>query len=474
MVQKSNNQGRKKAMIIAISEYDNFPNLEFVKNDGEMMFKTLKKVGFDIPARRKIIGKVDHYTMTKSIKEFFRGDDVKSNDTLLLYYSGHGVPHSKNDYYFVTSETRSDKPDLDGYSYDELSKISRNSNSTKIVKIIDCCYSGALGIPSKGDEKSKALIGKRKFENSFEQEGEGRYVLASSLGSQESFSVKDKSCSVFTYHVNQGLNGSEPSAVDEHGYITPYSLGKYVYKKMLDFAKDQRPTRKVDGSGDIFLAEYKKFAKSKDKEVMDADSLEKMVRKIVEEKIGTKKDQSSLESIVEEVVQKQMSKGKNKTKQKTKKAKKENPEDSTESTQIIKELLERFEERLKDGDNDSKEESEFSDAFKTKKNQPPKTPSVFNPTGNWNFSINNMTGSIGQVQFNNIGEFYVDLLEQALNQRSSISGIWQFDPQTQVLTLQGMLNGTLPWNYAIKIHNYSTDQFSGYTPDGFQISFSKI
>ena len=41
---QTNNQGRKKAMIIAISEYDNFPNLEFVKKDGEMMYKLWRKL----------------------------------------------------------------------------------------------------------------------------------------------------------------------------------------------------------------------------------------------------------------------------------------------------------------------------------------------------------------------------------------------------------------------------------------------
>ncbi|MDH3341962.1 MAG: caspase family protein [Nitrosopumilus sp.] len=474
---QTNNQGRKKAMIIAISEYDNFPNLEFVKNDGEMMYKTLKKIGFEISDERKMIGKVDHDTMTKSIKEFFRGDDVKSSDTLLLYYSGHGVPHSRNDYYFVTSETRSDKPDVEGYSYDELSKISRNSNSTKIVKIIDCCYSGALGIASKGDEKSKALIGKRKIEKSFEQEGEGRFVLASSLGSQESFSVKDKTCSVFTYHINQGLNGSEPLAVDEHGYITPYSLGKYVYKKMIDFAKDQRPTRKVDGSGDIFLAEYKHLAKIKDKEVIDSSDLEKIVKKIVEEKIGKKADESSLESIVEALVQKQMSKQQQKSTQETKKGKKEKTGTDAVTSKTIKGLLEKFGGKLEEEISDSIskiKDSDFSESSRINKFESTKPPILFNPIGNWNFSINNLTASIGQVQFTHAGEFYVDLLEQTLNQRYTINGICQFDQQNQVLILQGMLNETLPWNYAITIQSHSFNHFSGFTSDGFQISFTKI
>ncbi len=471
---KTEKQDRKKAMIVAISKYDHFPNLDFVKNDGELMFKTLKKIGFEIPPERKLIGRIDHYEMTKAIKKFFRGDDVNSNDTLLLYYSGHGVPHGRNDYYFVTSETRADKPDLEGYSYDDLSKISRNSNSTKIVKIIDCCYSGALDVPSKGDEKSKALIGKRKIEDSFKQEGEGRYVLASSLGSQESFAKKDNSYSVFTYHINNGLNGSNSSAVDKDGYVTPHSLGNYVYEKMLDFSQDQRPTRKVDGSGDIFLAEYPSLAKPNQGNAVDSDTIEKIVKKVVEEQMGNKIDKSSVKSIIEELVQKQMNKQQLAPKQETKKRK----TDVNKTPSItLRGLLEKFGGKLEEeiADNISKiKDSQTSEPSQINKFEPTPTPTVFSPIGSWNFSINNLTGSVGQVQFSPAGEFYVDLLEQALNQRSIINGYWQFDQQNKILRLQGMLNGSLPWNYVITVQNHSYTQFSGNTPDGFQITFTKI
>lgn len=454
MAQKTNKQGRKKAMIVAISEYDHFPN--FVKNDGEMMFKTLKKIGFEIPSERKLIGRIDHEKMTKTIKNFFRGDDVNPNDTLLLYYSGHGVPHGRNDYYFVTSETRADKPDIDGYSYDDLSKISRNSNSTKIVKIIDCCYSGALDIPSKGDENSKALIGKRKIEESSKQEGEGRFVLASSLGSQESFATKDNSYSIFTYHINSGLNGSDSLAVDEDGYVTPYSLGKYVYEKMLGFSQDQRPTRKVDGSGDIFLAEYRNLAKSKKAKIVDSDTIERIATKVVEERIGNKIDESSIKSLVAELVQQQMNKQQKLIKE-SKKSKKINVNKATSGT--LRGLLEKFGGKLEEEITDNLLKITDSDISKpsqiNKFESTASPPVLFSPVGSWNFSINNMTGSVGQVQFSQAGEFYVDLFEQALNQRSIINGYWQFDHQNRILRLQGMLDGSI----AMELCNINTESY---------------
>ena len=98
---------------------------------------------------------------------------------------------------------------------------------------------------------------------------------------------------------------------------------------------------------------------------------------------------------------------------------------------------------------------------------------LFNPAGNWSFSSNTPTASVGQVQFSQNGQVSIDLLEQALNQRMFISGYWMFDSQNQVLSISGTLNGVLPWNYAIIIHSFSKNRFSGITPDGFQITFTK-
>ena len=249
--------GKKKALIIAISEYEHYRPLEMCKKDGQLIYETLTKIGFEIPENRKIIGKVDNHTFEKAVKDFFRGNHVNSEDTLLFYYSGHGTPSGEGDYYFVTSETDYQKPDVDGFDYDILTKISKKSKSKKIVKIIDCCYSGALG---KSDEGAGAITGKNLIGDKFETEGEGNYVIASSLGTQSSYGRKNNSCSEFTYHINNGLNGLEKSSVNKDGYVTPHSLGKYAWEKMKNLEQDQRPINNTQATGDVFLAKYPKLA----------------------------------------------------------------------------------------------------------------------------------------------------------------------------------------------------------------------
>jgi len=264
----SSSTGNKKALVIAISEYDDYEPLEFCRKDGELTYNALIKAGFKIPKKRKIIGRVSHDKFENAVKEFFRGEHVKSNDTLVFYYSGHGAPSGDDDYYFITSETNRIKPDVDGYDYDNLIKLSKKCICNKIVKVIDCCYAGALGARTKGDDRAKALIGKKTIEKRLPVEGEGSYVIASSLSSQESKGRDDGSLSEFTFHVLNGLNGNAPEAVDKYGYVTPHTLGRYVHGRMKNLERDQTPINNTQGSGDIWLARFEQYAKDTEQDVI--------------------------------------------------------------------------------------------------------------------------------------------------------------------------------------------------------------
>ena len=267
-------QGKKKALIIAISDFSDFSNLDFVRNDGEKVFETLKNAGYDIPDQHKLIGKVTNAEMVTAIKDFFGSEDIKSDDTLLFYYSGHGIPWGKSDNYFVTSDTRKDKPFINGFPFEELTRFSINCTADKIIKVLDCCYSGDIG---KDDQESNAEIGKRLIDKNFQKEGKGTYVFASSYGNQQSYQSPDKSYSIFTYHFFNGLSLDAKELADTNGNITPNSLGTYIDNKMTSFPKNQRPLLKTEGSGDIFIATFPEFqsttSQNKDSDLDDFEQV---------------------------------------------------------------------------------------------------------------------------------------------------------------------------------------------------------
>ena len=91
------------------------------------------------------------------------------------------------------------------------------------------------------------------------QQGEGKCLLTASQAAQEAYGLKKQEHSIFTYYLLEGLRGNERS-VDTNGNVTPYSLGSYVYKAILNLPPKKRPKQKpvtkVEASGDIILASY--------------------------------------------------------------------------------------------------------------------------------------------------------------------------------------------------------------------------
>ena len=64
------------------------------------------------------------------------GRDVKLNDTLLFYYSGHGILDIDGEVYISTSETDRDMPEKRGFSLDDLTKLIQKSISTRVVVLL--------------------------------------------------------------------------------------------------------------------------------------------------------------------------------------------------------------------------------------------------------------------------------------------------------------------------------------------------
>jgi hypothetical protein len=77
------------------------------------------------------------------------------------------------------------RPFVNGYSFDDLTEMMHESKSTRIIVILDCCYSGAAK-SSKGNEDDAAKLGREIIETKLDS-GEGMCVLASSLSYQESY-----------------------------------------------------------------------------------------------------------------------------------------------------------------------------------------------------------------------------------------------------------------------------------------------
>lgn len=260
--------GTKKALIISVSDYDSnqLQQLNFCRNDGEDTYKLLESLGYKIADNHLFIGQVKFETMREAIYDFFNNAKSIGNDTLLFYYSGHGVPASDGDVCLASSETDPDEPYRKGFSSFDLTRLMKDNVSLRIVAILDCCYSGAAkvsqGAIGKAAEDTAARIGTNALEDKaklLEQQGEGKCILSASQATQEAFALKEGEHSLFTYYFLEGLRRNEKS-VDTNGNVTPITLGNYIYKAIMNLPPGKRPKQKpvtkAETSGDIILASY--------------------------------------------------------------------------------------------------------------------------------------------------------------------------------------------------------------------------
>jgi hypothetical protein len=266
------NGGSKKAIIIAVSDYEILQPLDFCKSDGNEMYAILKSLNYEIQENHKLVGRVKWQDLRRSIIDFFRNRNIKPRDTLLFYFSGHGVLDAFGDHYLAPSELDPFEPDANGFLFDELTRVIDKSNSQRIVTILDCCYSGAAKI-GKGGEEDAANAGRKAIDEKSRilERGEGKCILAASQAYQKAFETTQKDHSLFTHFLIEGLKGNE-EAVDNYGCVTPDLLGKFIYNRIMSLPVEkqphQKPIRKVQQSGDIVLAYYPQFAKMKDKNSM--------------------------------------------------------------------------------------------------------------------------------------------------------------------------------------------------------------
>ena len=126
-------------------DYTDLEKLDFCKNDGKEVYKVLSSPGYAISDENKLVGEAKGEKLRDVIYDFFDDRTNNPDDTLLFYYSGHGVPGLPGDEgdMYLASDTDAYRPYRRGFSFEELRKRMEDTISTKVVVILDCCSGSA-------------------------------------------------------------------------------------------------------------------------------------------------------------------------------------------------------------------------------------------------------------------------------------------------------------------------------------------
>ena len=242
----------KKALIIGVSQYDDkrLEQLEFCENDAKAITNLLSSLNYKVKNEHNLIGRVSGSILRDSIIDFFNDDNVLSTDTLILYFSGHGIPEL-DDTFFASSDVDKENPMKRGFSFSDLKNAMNRSIAKKIVVILDCCYSGSASLGKSSNDV--ATIGHKKIKNIMEKDyAEGKCLLLSSQDYQKSYLLENEGFSLYTYYLLEGLKGKKES-VDVNGNVTVQTLSRYIYDRVTEVSK-QKPLVDSKMSGDIVLA----------------------------------------------------------------------------------------------------------------------------------------------------------------------------------------------------------------------------
>lgn len=166
---------------------------------------------------------------------------VESEDTVFVYFSGHGAPNAKTgEAYLVPYDGDPAFLDNTGYPLSRLYQSLANLPAKEVVVVLDSCFSGAGGrsVIAKGirpiiTEVKSPLLGKGKT-----------IVLAASSGQQVSSTYEQKAHGLMTYFFLKGLQGD--ADINKDGKIDIAELFKYLRPQVervarRDFNNEQTP-----------------------------------------------------------------------------------------------------------------------------------------------------------------------------------------------------------------------------------------
>jgi tetratricopeptide (TPR) repeat protein len=249
--------GQRKALIVAVDEYDQeaLRNLLAPAADAEALGRVLgdRQIGeFTV----QVVRNEPAHVIEGHIEELF--SESRSDDVLLVHFSGHGLKSESGELFFAASNTRPNRLGSTAVSADFVQRCMRASRSRSVVLLLDCCYGGAF---SQG-----AMVrasGDANVLDSFPQEGtgggRGRVVITASSAMEYAFEGEQladdqlRRPSVFTNALVEGLATGDADR-DEDGWVSLNELYDYVFDKVREQNPHQTPSRKVELEGDLYLA----------------------------------------------------------------------------------------------------------------------------------------------------------------------------------------------------------------------------
>jgi uncharacterized protein YjbI with pentapeptide repeats len=156
--------GRSRAVLIGASTYRHLEGLPAVPNNLSGFRDVLISPALGgLPTDNCTV--VAEPASPVDVYRTLRQHAAAAEDTLLVYFAGHGRTGSRNELWLCLPDTNPDELPYSAWPYDELRGVVDGSRATKKAVILDCCFSGRALADQAGDEDR--ILGQVGIEGSY-------------------------------------------------------------------------------------------------------------------------------------------------------------------------------------------------------------------------------------------------------------------------------------------------------------------
>jgi len=234
---------RRYALIVANYEFEDkrLQNLTSPAKDAELLVELLKN--YEIGNYDEInlqINKSDDF-LRKEINAFFSGK--LPDDTLLFYYSGHGVLDNRGRLFLATKNTNMELLRSTALPASFVVEEMDESRSKRQVWIVDCCYSGSA------IQGVKSAIGTKVSTGVLEGNGYGRVILSATDSLQLAWEgnqvLGNTPESLFTHYLVEGIKTGDANPFKES--ISVDDVYNYIHRKIVPHQNPLKSSSKQEG-----------------------------------------------------------------------------------------------------------------------------------------------------------------------------------------------------------------------------------
>jgi len=258
------------AVVIGAGGYESpdIPKLRYTVPDAEAIYQVLiGSAGFKKERVLLFTDKTEKKPTLRNIKwalGTFLARSAKKEDTVLIFFAGHGAPEVDQRgierdglaKYLVPIDADPDDLYSTALPMDELQTIFGRIEAERVVAFLDSCYSGAAGGRTFLSKKTRASHVDDLFLERLTR-SKGRAIITASRPAEVSIELSELGHGIFTYYLVQGLKGA--ADLNRDGIVTLQELYEYIEQQVTQKSRSvggsQHPVMKGELEGVLPLVQ---------------------------------------------------------------------------------------------------------------------------------------------------------------------------------------------------------------------------